>query len=32
VPENFKGKYKVMVEADLGPFETKQEDIWYSIE
>jgi hypothetical protein len=31
VPQNFKGKFKVLVDIDLGPFEKKMEDKWHSI-
>jgi len=32
VPETFKGRYQVLVDIDLGPFEKKLEDTWYSID
>jgi len=32
VPEDFKGKYQIIIDVDLGPFETQQEEMWYSIE
>jgi hypothetical protein len=32
VPDGFKGKYQVKVDIDLGPFEKKLEDTWYSID
>jgi hypothetical protein len=32
VPEGFKGKYQIKVDMDIGPFEKKMEDIWYSID
>jgi hypothetical protein len=32
VPEDFKGKYQVQIDIDLGPFETKQEETWHLIE
>jgi len=32
VPKTFRGKYKVLVDIDLGPFEKKLEETWYSIE
>jgi len=32
VPRNFKGKYQVKVDIDLGPFEKKFEDTRQSIE
>jgi hypothetical protein len=31
VPEDFKGEYQVQVEIDLGPFERKLDDTWYTI-
>jgi hypothetical protein len=31
VPENLKGKYRVQIDVDLGPFETLQEETWHSI-
>jgi hypothetical protein len=31
VPKDFKGKYQVLVDIDLGPFETKQEETWHLI-
>jgi len=32
VPEDFKGKYLVKVNMDLGPFEIEQEETWHMIE
>jgi hypothetical protein len=33
VPNDFKGKYRVQIDAGLGPFETaKQEETWHLIE
>jgi hypothetical protein len=32
VPGNFKGKYQVKVEIDLGPFEATQQETWRMIE
>jgi len=32
VPKDFKGKYQVKVDIDLGPFEAKQEETWHLIE
>jgi hypothetical protein len=32
VPENFKGKYQVKVDINLGPFESKYEEAWHLIE
>jgi hypothetical protein len=29
VPEDFKGKYQVQLDIDLGPFERKVEDAWF---
>jgi hypothetical protein len=29
VPKEFKGKYQVQVDVDLGPFEKKTEEIWF---
>jgi hypothetical protein len=31
VPENFKGKFRVRVQADLGPFEVKSERTWHEV-
>jgi hypothetical protein len=31
VPAGFKGKFQVLVNINLGPFETKQEETWHSI-
>jgi hypothetical protein len=31
VPSDFKGKYQVQIDVDLGPFEKKLDDEWYSI-
>jgi len=32
VPKDFKGKFQVQIDVDLGPFEVKQEETWYLIE
>jgi hypothetical protein len=32
VPRDFKGKYQVQVDIDLGPFETIQDETWHLIE
>jgi hypothetical protein len=32
VPEGFKGKYQVLVDVNLGPFETIQDKTWHLIE
>jgi hypothetical protein len=32
VPEDFKGKFQVQVDIDLGPFEAKQDETWHVIE
>jgi hypothetical protein len=32
VPEGFKGKFQVLVDIDLGPFEAKQDETWHVIE
>jgi hypothetical protein len=32
VPEGFKGKFQVLVDIDLGPFEAKQDKTWHVIE
>jgi hypothetical protein len=32
VPKDFKGKYQVQMDIDLGPFETIQDETWHLIE
>jgi len=32
VPNDFKGRYQVKFDIDLGPFEKKQEEIWFTID
>jgi len=32
VPKDFKGGYQVKVDIDLGPFEKKTEETWFSID
>jgi len=32
VPENFRGKYQVQIELDLGPIETELDKTWYVID
>jgi hypothetical protein len=32
VPRDFRGKYQVNVDFDLGPFETIQDKTWHLIE
>ncbi len=32
VPKDFKGKYKVQIDMDLGPFEVIQDETWHVIE
>jgi hypothetical protein len=31
VPKDFKGKYQVKIDVDLGPFEVKHEEAWHLI-
>jgi hypothetical protein len=31
VPEDFKGKFQVQVDIDLGPFQVEHERPWHSI-
>lgn len=31
VPKDFKGKYQVLIDIDLGPFQAKQNENWRSI-
>jgi hypothetical protein len=31
VPDGFKGKVQVKIDANLGPFEVKQEEVWHLI-
>jgi len=32
VPENFKGRFQVQFEIDVGPFEVEQDQAWYIID
>jgi hypothetical protein len=32
VPTDFKGKYQVKVDMDLGPFEANMQETWHLIE
>jgi hypothetical protein len=31
VPDDFKGKFQVRVDIDLGPFEARHDQSWYSL-
>jgi len=31
VPSDFKGKFQVQINVDLGPFEVEKEERWHSI-
>jgi hypothetical protein len=32
VPDDFRGRFRVQIDMETGPFEIKQEDKWYSVE
>jgi hypothetical protein len=32
VPEDFRGRFRIRIDLDSGPFEITQEDKWYSVE
>jgi len=32
VPDDFRGRFRIRIDMDAGPFEINQEDKWYSME